>query len=166
MESVFSKRVTEHLEKTQTLISMQHGFRSGRSSLTTLLRARECWTEAVANGILVHVIFIDFSNMLDKVLHFKLMLKLGHPTQSSTGFVISSVKDRSHRTCRVCWQKITKNKWHPSEFSPRTLTVFATHKQTSIVFQIGMLSLSGGPQNNENKQVRPRQLLCKKSLMK
>ncbi|CAH8546979.1 unnamed protein product [Dicrocoelium dendriticum] len=65
-----------HLNRFNLLSSAQHGFRKGFSCLTNSLVAREAWAEAVDNGHVVDVLFVDFSKAFDKVPHLRLSHKL------------------------------------------------------------------------------------------
>ena len=65
-----------HLEENNIINESQHGFRSGKSTLTNLLEYTEAVTEAVDNGHEVHAIYFDFKKAFDKVPHNKLLMKV------------------------------------------------------------------------------------------
>ena len=50
MESMIKDRMQQFLDKNNSITEAQHGFVSGRSCLTNLLEALECWTKAVDDG--------------------------------------------------------------------------------------------------------------------
>ena len=65
-----------HLVENNIINESQHGFRSGKSTLTNLLEYTEAVTEAVDNGHEVHAIYFDFKKAFDKVPHNKLLMKV------------------------------------------------------------------------------------------
>ena len=76
LEGIIKNRVVEHLDKYNLIKNSQHGFRSGRSCLTSLLESLEYITEETDKGNAVDVIFLDFAKAFDKVAHKRLGYKL------------------------------------------------------------------------------------------
>ena len=54
----------------------QHGFISGKSCITQLLKFLEDVTESIDKGKDVDIIYLDFSKAFDKVAHRRLLKKL------------------------------------------------------------------------------------------
>ena len=76
MERCIKGDLMRHLEKNNLINESQHGFRSGKSTLTNLLEYTEAVTEAVDKGYEVHAIYFDFKKAFDKVPHKKLLMKV------------------------------------------------------------------------------------------
>ena len=76
MERCIKSDLMRHLEENNIINESQHGFRSGRSTLTNLLEYTEAVTEAVDGGHEVHAIYFDFKKAFDKVPHNKLLMKV------------------------------------------------------------------------------------------
>ena len=65
------------LLETQGLIrDSQHGFVSGRSCLMNLIEFFEEVTKKVGEGSAVDVVYMDFSNVFDKIPHGRLLHKV------------------------------------------------------------------------------------------
>jgi len=76
LESVIRDKIFEYLLRNNLLSNQQHGFVPGRSCITQLLTALNCWTESLEHGTPVDVIYLDFSKAFDSVPHERLLLKL------------------------------------------------------------------------------------------
>ena len=76
MESIIGDQLMHELEAAGILSNCQHGFRRGRSTLTSLLLESEDWTKAVDQHHSVDIIFLDFSKAFDRVNHGMLLHKL------------------------------------------------------------------------------------------
>jgi hypothetical protein len=74
-ERVLRKVMTEYLESRHKLSVTQHGFRSGRSTITQLLEHMDFLLENAGENN-VDVIYLDFSKAFDKVDHGLLLHKL------------------------------------------------------------------------------------------
>lgn len=76
---LFESIITDLLSKllSNTIISQQHGFCSGRSTSTNLIVYEDYLLNALENGFQVDSIYTDFSKAFDKVNHALLTRKLG-----------------------------------------------------------------------------------------
>ena len=75
-EKIIVSRLVEHLERCNLFNDAQHGFRKGRSCLSQLLQHFHQVIEALANGVSVDVVYLDFAKAFDKVDHGVLLRKL------------------------------------------------------------------------------------------
>ena len=76
IEKVVKEKIVHHLENNNFLSSSQHGFRSGRSCLTQLLKYFEELQDALDNGDDVDVVYLDYRKAFDTVPHLHLLSKL------------------------------------------------------------------------------------------
>jgi len=76
MESMIKDKMQQFLDKNNSITEAQHGFVSGRSCLTNLLEALECWTKALDEGYGLDIIYLDYRKAFDSVPHQRLMVKL------------------------------------------------------------------------------------------
>ena len=96
-ERVMRKKIVTHLESRDIISSKQHGFRSGRSTLTQLL----AHTNEVYNGLRsdldVDTIYLDYAKAFDKVDHQILLLKMAryHINPKIIKWVNSFLVDRT-----------------------------------------------------------------------
>ena len=77
-ERVLKKAITGYLEENGLMNPTQHGFRSGRSTMTQLLNYYESIMEILIEGHSVDSIYLDFSKAFDKVDHNILLAKLSN----------------------------------------------------------------------------------------
>ena len=75
-ERILRKRMVSYLERNNLLSQHQHGFRSGKSTLTQLLAHFDNVYESLLNNDDMDVIYLDYSKAFDKVDHRILLLKL------------------------------------------------------------------------------------------
>ena len=75
-ERVINKHLINHLETHNLMNDTQHGFRSGRSTVTQLLQYYDSILSLVEEGHNVDAIYLDFSKAFDKVDHNILLAKL------------------------------------------------------------------------------------------
>ena len=75
-EKVIRKRIIEFLQKTGKLNDSQHGFRSGRSTLSQLLSHFDKILKGLERGDDVNVVYLDFAKAFDKVDHGVVLKKL------------------------------------------------------------------------------------------
>ena len=69
IEKCIRKHLVDHLERNNLLNVNQHGFRSGRSCLTQLLKHYSDMIEAVEDGVNMDSIYLDYAKAFDKVDH-------------------------------------------------------------------------------------------------
>ena len=76
MESLIRDRIVDFLDRNNLLVGSQHGFRAGRSCLTSLLEFYHAMFGAYDQSGAVDVIYLDFQKAFDKVPHRRLMAKV------------------------------------------------------------------------------------------
>jgi hypothetical protein len=76
LEKFIKSAIMNHLESNNLLSPSQHGFVKKKGCVTNLLESMDNITLAMARGLGVLVILLDFAKAFDKVSHFKLRLKL------------------------------------------------------------------------------------------
>ena len=75
-EIIIRRELVRHLEENQLIHDSQHGFRSGRSTLTNQLTYLEHLTSAVDQQIPVDINYLDCRKAFDTVPHARLLKKL------------------------------------------------------------------------------------------
>ena len=75
MESILRDAIVHHLEKYNLLRQSQHGFMTGKSTLSNLLEYLEELTKLVDQGHSVDIVYLDFAKAFDKVPHIRLVKK-------------------------------------------------------------------------------------------
>ena len=76
MEKFIKQAIQDYLLENNLLSTKQHGFISGRSTVTQLLRYLDECIEQISDGSVVDAIYLDFSKAFDTVPHRRLMSKL------------------------------------------------------------------------------------------
>ena len=76
MEKFIKQAILDYLLENDLLSNKQHGFISGRSTVTQLLRYLDECIEEISDGSVVDAIYLDFSKAFDTVPHKRLMSKL------------------------------------------------------------------------------------------
>ena len=76
MESFVRDKILEHLQKNKLLSHKQHGFISGRSTVTQLLNYLDKCVGIIAEGGIVDAIYLDFAKAFDTVPYRRLLGKL------------------------------------------------------------------------------------------
>ena len=76
MESFLKDTIMDHLLQNKLLSTRQHGFISGRSTVTQLLSYLDSCILNITNGDVVDVVYLDFQKAFDTVPHARLMKKL------------------------------------------------------------------------------------------
>ena len=87
MERFIVDQIIHHIKANHLDCPEQHGFKSGRSTVTNLLEALNVWTEALMHGLPVDVIFLDYAKAFDTVPHERLLKQVSsfwHKGQSIT----------------------------------------------------------------------------------
>lgn len=75
-ERVVRKILVNHLDRNNLITNSQHGFRSGRSTLTQLLQHFEKIFANLANGEDTDTLYLDYAKAFDKVDHELLLKKM------------------------------------------------------------------------------------------
>jgi Reverse transcriptase (RNA-dependent DNA polymerase) len=80
LEKHVRDRTADFLNQQKVFPDNQHGFRTGRSCTTMLLKTFEEWTVILdkKSGTHIHAIFLDWAKAFDKVPHERLLSKLEH----------------------------------------------------------------------------------------
>jgi len=73
METLIRDRLMKHLREENLLSPKQHGFISGRSTVTQLLNYLDKCMQCTVDGHVVDVIYLDFSKAFDTVPHRRLL---------------------------------------------------------------------------------------------
>ena len=73
---IVKQELVNILEVNKIIKDSQHGFRSNRSCLTSLLEFSENILEGIDNGEALDVIFLDLKKAFDTVPHCRLIMKL------------------------------------------------------------------------------------------
>ncbi len=76
MEGIIRDEIMSHLLNHDAISPHQHGFVSGRSTVTQLLETLELWTKILDEGGSVDIVYLDFRKAFDKVAHERLMRKI------------------------------------------------------------------------------------------
>ena len=76
MESLIRTRILEHLRDRNLLSIKQHGFISGRSTITQLLNYLDKCTKSISEGNIIDAVYMDFAKAFDAVPHKRLIAKL------------------------------------------------------------------------------------------
>ena len=77
-ERVLRKSINDYLDANNLMNPSQHGFRSGRSTITQLLNYYESIMDILIQGDSVDSIYLDFLKAFDKVDHNILLAKLSN----------------------------------------------------------------------------------------
>ena len=75
-EGILHDAIFEHLNREGLLAPEQHGFLPKKSCVTNLLECYEIMCDAMAKGIPIDVIYLDFCKAFDIVPHMRLLHKL------------------------------------------------------------------------------------------
>ena len=76
MESIIQDKVVKHMQDNNLLSQDQHGFMSGRSTVTQLLETLEHWSQSLDSGVGIDAIYLDFQKAFDSVPHQRLLWKV------------------------------------------------------------------------------------------
>ena len=76
LESLVKDKIVEHLDRHNLLGGSQHGFRSGRSTVTNLLEFYHHMFVTLDRSRAVDILYLDFRKAFDKVPHRRLLSKV------------------------------------------------------------------------------------------
>ena len=76
MEGIIKDEIMKFLITNNLIIPQQHGFVNNKSCITNLLETLDLITKALADGVDVDVLFMDFARAFDSVAHIRLLVKL------------------------------------------------------------------------------------------
>jgi hypothetical protein len=76
MESIIRDNIMEYMKTNKYFSDKQFGFLPGRSTVLQLLKMLDTWTEALDNGDVIEVLYLDIQKAFDTVPHRRLLLKL------------------------------------------------------------------------------------------
>jgi len=76
MESIIKDQLVTYLHSKGLISKHQHAFNKKHSTVTKLLECTHDWAISLHGGVIVDVIYIDFSGAFDSVVHSKLIYKL------------------------------------------------------------------------------------------
>ena len=94
METLISDQLMQHLNDKNLLSPKQHGFISGRSTVTQLLNYLDKCIQNTVDGHIVDAIYLDFAKVFDTVPHIRLIGKM--ETYGISGAILNWVKDYLH----------------------------------------------------------------------
>ena len=78
MESLLRDPIMSHMKHNRLFSNSQHGFRSGRSTVTQLLESLESWTKMLdeVDTKSIDIVYCDFQKAFDSVPHRRLLDKV------------------------------------------------------------------------------------------
>ena len=91
METLIRDRLMQHLKDEKLLSPKQHGFISGRSTVTQLLNYLDKCIQDTVDGHVVDAIYLDFAKAFDTVPHRRLLGKM--EAYGISGAILEWVKD-------------------------------------------------------------------------
>ena len=94
METLIRDRLMQHLKEEKLLSPKQHGFISGRSTVTQLLNYLDKCIQNTVDGHVVDAIYLDFAKAFDTVPHRRLIGKM--EAYGISGALLEWVKDYLH----------------------------------------------------------------------
>ena len=91
MESIIREEILRHLKHHKLISKKQHGFVSGRSTVTQLLNYLDMCADIIANAKVLDSIYLDFQKAFDTVPHRRLIGKL--EAYGIVGPILDWIKD-------------------------------------------------------------------------
>jgi hypothetical protein len=76
MERIVAKKITNHFDANNQFTPHQHGFLKGKSCTTNMLEYVDILSSSIEQGIVIDVLYTDFSKAFDTVPHQRLIAKL------------------------------------------------------------------------------------------
>ena len=131
LEHIVASNLTEHLDNSNILFELQHGFKEKRSCETQSVMLVDKTAKNMQMGKQTDLIILDFSKAFDKVAHEKLISKLHF--YGIRGKTLSWVKDFgfSFSSCCFKWSQMRQDSsifWCPVGLSPWTHTLPSIYK--------------------------------------
>ena len=76
LERIVCEDIIAHLKTNNLIADQQHGFITGKSTVTNLLEALDVWTEALSHNLPVDIVFLDYAKAFDTVPHERLLAQI------------------------------------------------------------------------------------------
>ena len=106
MERVVDVNLRTYHRHCNLISKQQHGFLSGKSTITNILESLADWTLTLKNRHLIDILYVDFAKAFDTVCHRKLFYK-----RRSFGincklfkWIQDHITNRTQRTRRWLWR--------------------------------------------------------------
>ena len=68
METIIVAKNRDHAGRNHIIPEEQHGFVSGRSTITNLLTSMDKWTRAIDQGESMDIVYLDYAKALARYL--------------------------------------------------------------------------------------------------